>query len=56
MLLEIKNLDVGYGYPQILRKVSLNIDKGEYVCIVGPNGAISAGIHTLHQDFLLPTA
>ena len=39
MLLEIKNLDAGYGYLQILRKVSLNIEKGEYVCIVGPNGA-----------------
>jgi branched-chain amino acid transport system ATP-binding protein len=39
MLLEVKNLDAGYGYLQILRKVSLNIDKGEYVCIVGPNGA-----------------
>lgn len=39
MLLEIKGLDAGYGYLQILRSVTLNIDKGEYVCIVGPNGA-----------------
>jgi len=39
MLLEVKNLDAGYGYLQILRSVSLNINKGEYVCIVGPNGA-----------------
>lgn len=39
MLLEVKNLDAGYGYLQILRSVSLNVDKGEYVCIVGPNGA-----------------
>jgi branched-chain amino acid transport system ATP-binding protein len=39
MLLEVKNLDAGYGYLQILRAVSLNIDKGEYVGIVGPNGA-----------------
>ncbi|MCG8635696.1 MAG: ABC transporter ATP-binding protein [Desulfobacterales bacterium] len=39
MLLEVKNLNAGYGYLQILRDVSLNIDKGEYVCIVGPNGA-----------------
>jgi len=39
MLLEVKNLDAGYGYLQILRSVSLNIDKGEYVGIVGPNGA-----------------
>jgi len=39
MLLEVKNLDAGYGYLQILRGVSLNIDEGEYVGIVGPNGA-----------------
>ena len=39
MLLEVKNLDAGYGFLQILRKVSLNIDAGEYVCLVGPNGA-----------------
>ncbi|MBF0468633.1 MAG: ABC transporter ATP-binding protein [Desulfamplus sp.] len=39
MLLEVKELDAGYGYLQILRKVCLTIDKGEYVCIVGPNGA-----------------
>jgi ABC-type branched-subunit amino acid transport system ATPase component len=39
MLLEVKNLDAGYGYLQILRSVSLNVNKGEYVCIVGPNGA-----------------
>lgn len=39
MLLEVKNLDAGYGYLQILRSVSLNIEKGEYVCIIGPNGA-----------------
>ena len=39
MLLEIKNLNAGYGYLQILRDVSLHIDKGEYVSIVGPNGA-----------------
>ncbi len=39
MLLEVKNLDAGYGYLQILRSVSLNIDEGEYVCIIGPNGA-----------------
>lgn len=39
MLLEVKNLNAGYGYLQILRDVSLQIDKGEYVGIVGPNGA-----------------
>jgi ABC-type branched-subunit amino acid transport system ATPase component len=39
MLLEIKQLNAGYGFLQILWDVSLTIDAGEYVCIVGPNGA-----------------
>jgi len=39
MLLEVKNLDAGYGFLQILRNVSLSIDTGEYVCLVGPNGS-----------------
>lgn len=39
MLLEVKNLNAGYGYLQILRDVSLTVDTGEYVCLVGPNGA-----------------
>jgi branched-chain amino acid transport system ATP-binding protein len=39
MLLEVKNLDAGYGFLQILRGVSLKVNQGEYVCLVGPNGA-----------------
>lgn len=39
MLLEVNNLNAGYGYLQILRDVSLQVDTGEYVCLVGPNGA-----------------
>lgn len=39
MLLEVKDLDAGYGFLQILRGVSFHVDEGEYVCLVGPNGA-----------------
>jgi len=39
MLLEVKQLNAGYGFLQILRDVSLTVDSGEYVCLVGPNGA-----------------
>jgi branched-chain amino acid transport system ATP-binding protein len=39
MLLEVKNLNAGYGFLQILWDVSIEIDVGEFVCIVGPNGA-----------------
>lgn len=38
-MLEINNLNAGYGFLQILRDVSLRIDKAEYVCLIGPNGA-----------------
>jgi len=38
-LLEIDNLNAGYGFLQILRDVSLKVDKAEYVCLIGPNGA-----------------
>lgn len=39
MLLEVKNLNAGYGFLHILRDVSLEIDQGEFVCLIGPNGA-----------------
>jgi branched-chain amino acid transport system ATP-binding protein len=39
LLLDVKNIDVGYGFLQVLWKVSIAIDAGEYVCLVGPNGA-----------------
>jgi len=39
MLLEIKNLIACYGKFQALREVSLNVQKGEIVTILGANGA-----------------
>lgn len=39
MLLEVTNLNAGYGFLQILRDVSFQVDKGEYVCLIGPNGS-----------------
>jgi branched-chain amino acid transport system ATP-binding protein len=39
LLLELKNLDSGYGFLQVLWNVSLQVEAGEYVCLIGPNGA-----------------
>jgi len=38
-LLEVKNLDAGYGFLQVLWDVSINVSEGEFVALVGPNGA-----------------
>jgi len=38
-LLEIKNVDAGYGFLQVLWDVTLHVDEGEFVALVGPNGA-----------------
>jgi len=38
-LLEVRDLDAGYGDLQILTGVDLDVADGEYVTIVGPNGA-----------------
>jgi len=38
-LLEVNNLDAGYGFLQVLWDVSLQVNEGEFVALVGPNGA-----------------
>ncbi|WP_121821576.1 ABC transporter ATP-binding protein [Halostella salina] len=38
-LLEVRDLDAGYGDLQILTDVDLDVGDEEYVTIVGPNGA-----------------
>jgi branched-chain amino acid transport system ATP-binding protein len=38
-LLEVKNLDAGYGDVQILWDVSLEVREGEVVALIGGNGA-----------------
>src|SRR6266581_998872 len=38
-LLEIDGIDAHYGRIQALRKVSMNVEKGEIVALIGSNGA-----------------
>lgn len=39
MLLEVLDLEAGYGRIKILHGVSLHVESGEIVCLIGPNGA-----------------
>lgn len=38
-LLEIRDLQAGYGELDVLKKVNISVDKGEVVALIGPNGA-----------------
>jgi branched-chain amino acid transport system ATP-binding protein len=38
-LLKVTEIDAGYGFLQVLWKVSLEVNQGEFVALVGPNGA-----------------
>lgn len=37
-MLEVKNVCCGYNGINVIKKVSFNINRGENLCIVGPNG------------------
>src|SRR5881296_4118981 len=38
-MLRLTGVDTYYGPSQVLRKVSLEVDKGEIVCLLGANAA-----------------
>lgn len=44
MLLKVENLDVFIGATQILRSVSIGINEGEVICLLGRNGAGKSSI------------
>lgn len=38
-MLQIKNLEAGYGKLRVLKKISMHVDQGEIVSLIGANGA-----------------
>jgi branched-chain amino acid transport system ATP-binding protein len=48
-LLSIENLNAGYGRMQILHGFSLEVAKGQSLCLIGPNGAgKSTVLHSIY--------
>ena len=55
-MLEIERLRAGYGEVQILRDVSLKVDAGEMVTLVGSNGAGKSTLLNAICGIVRPTA
>ena len=55
-LLEIRDLDAGYGAIQALRKVSLTVEAGEVVTLIGSNGAGKSTTLRVLSGLLKPTS
>lgn len=55
-MLEIKNLNAGYGFLQVLWDVSMHVDEGEFVALVGPNGAGKSTTLKTIAGLVKPTA
>lgn len=54
MMLEVKDLHVSYGGIRALRGVTLSVDKGEIVTIIGANGAGKSTMLNTISGFLKP--
>ena len=55
-LLEIENLNSGYGDINVLSNISLNIEKGEIIALVGSNGAGKSTLLKTISGLLTPTS
>ncbi len=56
MLLEVCDLDAGYGQTQILHGVSIRVDEREIVTIIGPNGSGKSTLLKAITGVVRPTA
>ena len=55
-MLSVASLQAGYGDVQVLWDVSLDVAKGELVCIIGSNGAGKTTLMRCLSGLLTPTA
>jgi ABC-type branched-subunit amino acid transport system ATPase component len=56
MLLNVENLDVRYGHAQVLHGVSMHLNVGELVCVVGRNGAGKTTLLKTIGGFMRPVS
>ena len=54
-MLEVKGVRCGYDNKEIVKGVSFNIERGNNLCIVGPNGCGKSTLLNLILGLLQPT-
>lgn len=55
MILDVEKVDVHYGRAQVLNDISIHIEEGELVCIVGRNGAGKTTLLKTVGGFMKPS-
>lgn len=55
-IIEVKNLSFSYNSNQILKNISFNIEKGDFVCVVGSNGTGKSTLLKLILNILKPNS
>jgi len=56
MLLEVQNLDAGYGAVPVLRGVSMQVAPGEVIAVLGSNGAGKTTLNRVLSGLMPPWA
>ena len=53
--MKLKNLSFGYRTASILKDITFNVSKGEFISIIGPNGTGKSTLLRLLSGFLHPS-
>lgn len=56
LMLNLENIQAGYGKKEILRGISISVSQGEIVALVGPNGAGKSTILKVITGFVKQTS
>ena len=54
-IIEVENVSFGYNEELVLEKVNLNIHKGDYLGVIGPNGGGKSTLLKLILGLLTPS-
>jgi len=54
-IIEIDNLSKAYGYLPVLKKLSLTVERGQFVALLGPNGSGKSTLLKMISGLVKPT-